>query len=210
MAIKAVLVPADALRSAGYWEDRYASGGNSGLGSYGHLALYKEEVINNFVKKEHIESVVEFGCGDGNQLSLANYQSYIGLDVSPTAIELCKKRFAGDSTKSFMLYDPNNRNLHAELALSLDVIYHLVEDHVFESYMKNLFSAAKRFVIIYSSNVDGPQRNHERMRNFTVWVERFVTGWQLTEEIVNRYPYNPHDPRTSQSNFYIYKRQNNK
>ena len=32
-----------------YWEDRYASGGNSGSGSYNKLAEFKSEVINAFV-----------------------------------------------------------------------------------------------------------------------------------------------------------------
>src|SRR5215210_4430947 len=31
----------------------------------------------------------------------------------------------------------------AELALSLEVIYHLVEDEVFESYMRRLFGSSK-------------------------------------------------------------------
>ena len=37
----------------------------------------------------------------------------------------------------------------AELALSLDVIYHLVEDTVYESYMGQLFDSATKYVIVY-------------------------------------------------------------
>ena len=49
--------------------------------------------------------MVEFGCGDGNQLSLAQYPRYVGLDVSRTAIGLCQRRFAKDPAKSRFLYD---------------------------------------------------------------------------------------------------------
>lgn len=42
----------------------------------------------------------------------------------------------------------------ADLSLSLDVIYHLVEDEVFETYINTLFKSARRYVIIYSSNSD--------------------------------------------------------
>ena len=65
----------------------------------------EREFLNNFVNKNNIDSVIEFGCGDGHQLSLADYPRYIGLDVSRTAIELCSHRFLNDPTKSFFLYD---------------------------------------------------------------------------------------------------------
>ena len=89
-----------------YWEKLYSSGGTSGPGSYGKLAESKAGIINSFIKNNEINSVIDFGCGDGNQLSLFDFPSYIGLDVSSTAIKLCKKRFKDDKTKSFFLYDP--------------------------------------------------------------------------------------------------------
>lgn len=58
--------------SRNYWEKRYAKGGNSGVGSYSILAEYKASVINNFVTKNNIKKVIEWGSGDCNQLSLAN------------------------------------------------------------------------------------------------------------------------------------------
>ena len=51
-----------------YWEERYSKGKNSGAGSYNELARFKAEVLNGFVQKQNIRSVIEFGCGDGNQL----------------------------------------------------------------------------------------------------------------------------------------------
>ena len=89
-----------------YWEERYQNSGTSGAGSYGRLAKFKADVINSFVRENKIGSVIEFGCGDGHQLSLAFYPQYVGLDVSPTAIKMCKEKFAQDKTKSFFLYDP--------------------------------------------------------------------------------------------------------
>src|SRR5215207_6091130 len=56
--------------SEDYWITRYATGGNSGAGSYNKLAEYKAEVLNDFVKRHNVESVIEYGCGDGNQLKL--------------------------------------------------------------------------------------------------------------------------------------------
>lgn len=36
--------------------------------------------------------------------------------------------------------------------MSLDVIYHLIEDEIYNKYMNNLFMAAEKYVFIYSSN----------------------------------------------------------
>jgi hypothetical protein len=50
-----------------------------------------------------------------------------------------------------VLYDPHYFVDHqglfrAELGLSLEVIFHLVEDDVFDVYMRHLFASATRFV----------------------------------------------------------------
>ena len=91
--------------SAHFWEGNYAQGRTSGNGSYGALAEGKSQFLNDLVRQRSVGSVIEFGCGDGNQLSMAEYPSYIGLDVSRSAIGLCQQRFADDPAKSFFLYD---------------------------------------------------------------------------------------------------------
>ena len=168
--------------SQAYWEERYAKGGSSGAGSHGRLARFKAELINDFVKTRQIGSLIELGCGDGRQLELADYPRYLGLDVSETAIRLCRRRFAADTSKAFCLMRAYTGE-GADLALSLDVIYHLVEDEVFEEYMTTLFQAAIRYVIIYSTNSDrNPwwRGSHVRHRHFTRWVEEHAPEWDLT------------------------------
>jgi len=179
-------------------------GGNSGAGSYGKLAEFKAEFINLFVKRNKINSVIDFGCGDGNQLFLFDFPSYIGLDVSRTAITLCMKRFKNDKTKSFFLYDPecfeeNNYIFRADLVLSLDVIYHLIENKIFKLYMKHLFSSSDKFVIIYSDDTNTNQRYHEKHRQFSKWIETNLSEWKLINKIKNRFP------NESCADFFIYK-----
>lgn len=186
-----------------YWELRYIWRGTSGPGSYGRLAEFKAEIINSFVKNNKIDSVIDFGCGDGNQLSLFDFRQYIGLDVSEAAIRLCRERFKNDNTKSFFFYDPEHfKDIKAGLTLSLDVIYHLVEDHLFELYMRHLFSAAKKYVIIYSPNTENPIfiLPHCKSRQFSKWIETNLSKWKLIKKIKNRYP------DESNSDFFIYKR----
>lgn len=196
--------------SGDYWERNYAGGGTSGEGSYGVLAQFKAEFLNKLVVDEAITSIIEFGCGDGNQLSLAAYPHYIGIDVSKTAVQLCTSRFLSDPTKVFLtLADYNGQK--ADCALSLDVIYHLVEDAVFDDYMDRLFAAAERYVIVYSTNHNetyGPGV-HVRHRNFTSWVSQHAKQWNLLDRIAN--PHKPQAPdsdrsASSSAEFYIYQR----
>ncbi|MFP4307059.1 MAG: methyltransferase domain-containing protein [Desulfococcaceae bacterium] len=197
-------------RSDQYWEDRYRRGGTSGSGSYGRLAAFKAEFLNNFVELHQISSIVEFGCGDGAQLELAVYPQYIGFDVAPTSVNFCREKFAGKSEYSFHLVGSTEYSdiEPVDLALSLDVIYHLVEDEVFDKYMHKLFSSSKKFVIIYAYNFEKIYASrHERGRNFTAWVLRNTPNWELVSQVPNRYPYDVSEPEnTSQSNFFVFEK----
>jgi SAM-dependent methyltransferase len=192
--------------SESFWEQRYANGGTSGPGSYGELARGKAKFLNAFVREHGIRSIVELGCGDGNQLSLASYPRYVGLDVSKSAIELCIRRFTDDRTKSFFLYNGLCFADHvgifsAELSLSLDVIYHLTEDPVFDTYMGHLFNAGRKYVIIYATNGlidDGAP--HVTHRQFSSWVDTNNPQWKL--ESVAEGP----DTGPRRADFYVYKR----
>jgi len=194
--------------SAAYWEKRYSAGGNSGVGSYAIFAEFKAEVLNGFVASQQVRTVIDFGCGDGNQLTIAKYPAYLGLDVSSTAISQCQERFKSDMHKSFRLMSEYNGET-ADLALSLDVIYHLVEDNVFEDYMRTLFKASNRYVIIYASDSDdnrGYEGTHVRHRKFTRWIQENLPTWNLKEHLPNRHPYRGDYRKGSFAEFFIYER----
>nr|WP_294517243.1 class I SAM-dependent methyltransferase [uncultured Rhodopila sp.] len=193
--------------SAAYWDMRYRRGGHSGAGSSGHLAQFKADIVNRIVCRHGIASVIEYGCGDGRQLQLAEYPgSYVGLDVSPEAIRLCSERFAGDPGKHFLAAteDPGT----ADMTLSLDVIFHLVEDETFHRYMHQLFGHALRFVLIYSSDYDfTPPDVHVRHRKFSAWIAENAPDWQRVLHIPNPYPFDPRAPDdTSFADFHVYAR----
>lgn len=201
--------PAVFRSSPSYWEERYENGSNSGSGSYGRLAIFKANVINQFVKNRKVRSVIEFGCGDGSQLKLADYPDYTGVDVSASAATLCRQIFVGDPHKKFLtLDDPESEAAQAEMALSLDVIYHLVEDDIYDAYMRRLVRAATRFIFIYSSNVELPGHvPHIRHRCFMAWLARNAPEWTLSAFVGNEYPYNVNDPTgTSWADFYFLER----
>lgn len=198
--------------SQDYWRQRYAVGGNSGRGSYGENAEFKAEVINKLVRENGVESVTEFGCGDGNQLTYADYPKYLGLDISEQAVKRSSTLFANDKSKRFSLYDPdkletNQDDFKADLVLSLDVIYHLVEDDVYRKYLENVFNAARKYVVIYSSDEEVDpllHSRHVRHRKFTRDIVQWFPRWQLKDVVKNKLHQNKPGGKEPSVDFFIY------
>lgn len=193
--------------SSKYWERRYRKGETSGVGSYGKFADYKATVLNDFITAKGIVKVAEFGCGDGNQLKTLGFSQYLGVDISPTAVQMCKEVFHHDQTKTFLVHQGAStieaiREFGPELTLSLDVVYHLVEDAVFEDHITNLFRLSSRYVIIYSTDFDRRYYfPHQVDRKFTNHVETSIKGWKLLEVKTN-----PLKGVETQSSFHIYEK----
>ena len=198
------------FNSQNYWEQRYLTGGNSGAGSYNNLATFKASVINEFIKYNNIVSMIDYGVGDGNQLQLLNVNNvkYTGIDVSPHIISKCKETFHKYTNMTFVL-DTEITDLSAELILSCDVIYHLIEDDVYLDYMKTLFSMSNKYVIIYAKNENINLATHVKFRQFTDYIEPNLNNWRLIKYIPNQYPQlilGQNNQNTSPSDFYIYEK----
>ncbi len=158
--------------SEAYWSNRYEQGRISGAGSYGRLADYKAEVINSLVNEFEISSVLEFGSGDGNQASLFEIDTYTGLDVAHQVVEAARERFKDRAGWSFdTVKNANTAPRSRDMTMSLDVIYHLVEEAVFDRYLADLFAASDRFVLIYASDHNALTLNsHVKHRCYSDWV----------------------------------------
>lgn len=167
-----------------YWETRYRIGGHSGEGSRGKVATHKAEVLNDFFRRHDVRSAVEFGCGDGYQLQMLQVPRYLGVDVSETILAHCRTLFAGDATKRFVSVDAYAGET-ADVAMSIDVIFHLVEDEVYDEYLRRLFAAGERFVVIYSTSADMPATGVKHVRHRDVEADvarRFPQFRRLVDE----------------------------
>lgn len=159
------------FNSSEYWERRYNSGDNSGQGSYGEKAEYKAKILNEIVDEYHLDILIEFGCGDGNNLGLYNISKYIGLDVSKKAIEICIDKYKDDSSKTFLYYKPSlfkaSKAFTADLTISFEVLFHLVEEDVYKKYMNDLFISSNKYVLIFSTNfIKESEASHMKYRDF--------------------------------------------
>lgn len=174
--------------SSQYWENRYASGDNSGLGSYNKEAEEKAKHINSVISQYDVKTINDYGHGDGNQLTyLKGFEKYYGYDVSKTIRDKCKAKFK-DECYTFVA---NLADLPtpSDLALSLDVIYHLVEDETYEEHMKHLFLGNK-YVLIYSTNetLTRNEPSHCKARHFTPYVKQNFPNYRLIEETSPLHP----------------------
>ena len=190
--------------SSSFWNNHYRLGGTSGPGSRGALGDYKARFLNEFVASYSVNSVIEFGCGNGDQLTLARYPQYVGLDTSNVVIRDVAKRFQNDNTKSFFGYHPRaffdySSILCCDLALSIDVLFHIIEDDLYYLHLSQLFSAALQWVIIYSTNADDPKTDvpYTKHRRFVQDIP-LSQGWNLVHTEAN-----PHGELT-RSEFFVF------
>jgi hypothetical protein len=74
--------------------------------------------------------------------------------------------------------------IRGELALSMEVIFHLTEESTFCDHMDRLFGSASRFVVICSNDSPGTEIvPSERHWNFTRWIEENRPQWRLLERV---------------------------
>ena len=192
-----------------YWETRYANGGNSGEGSDGRIAEYKGRIVNEVCTAFGVQTVLEFGVGDGkNQEYYNKVPVYIGVDASESTIKNVQAKF-GSPTRTYFLYDTfASLPGRADMTMSLDVLYHLVEAKLFGRYLDNLFAAAISHVLIFAADIDDDvsQGGHFRRRKFTRYVELAHPCYYL-ERHFEDIPDNVAE-RTS-ARFYHYRRRQN-
>jgi predicted TPR repeat methyltransferase len=194
-----------------YWEDRYNSGGNSGAGSRGDLALFKASIVNSVVSEFCCHSIGDFGCGDGYQASLFNLDgiSFNGYDISNTAVEIASRVVPNAEFKNVSEYGGDRY----DLSISMDVLFHLIEDGLFASHLDVLFASSMNLVLIYGYDSDeDPSRGafkaqpHMKYRKFTGYISKRYNDFELIRVIKNKYPYNLDKKTSSVCDFYLYKK----
>ena len=162
-----------------YWERRYQSGRGSGRGSRGRNANVKAAQINKLIAAHEVRSVVDWGCGDGRVALRLQVPRYLGLDVSPTALSLALRTCGKRPGWEWRLFDsrtgPQLPIAGFDMALSLDVIFHLTDDDLYRRHVEWLFASAP-LVCISASNRNELGHIHVRHR---AWAKDIPTGWDV-------------------------------
>lgn len=161
------------------WDERYLQGGNSGRGSYGHHATGKAGYVNNVIDTYNIKSINDLGHGDGNQLTYFKGDfKYYGYDISTVINDRLREQYKGNDKYTFV------RSLDemekCDLALSLDVLYHIIDPEQWVYYLDKLFSLGK-YVLIYAVDLDKHVTTYFKARPFTGYIKENFKNYELID-----------------------------
>jgi len=165
-----------------YWETRYKNNSNSGHGSYGEFQKFKTEYINNVIKTYNIKTINELGTGDGNMLSTyTGFDLYTGFDVSDTILNKLKNKFKDNNSIKFV----SNPNIMepADLTMSIDVSYHIINNNLFYEHLDLLYNKSLKYILIYSSNSNEKYGNYHILHRkvFDIFIDKYnVKSLDLT------------------------------
>lgn len=98
-----------------------------------HTRGYRK-FLEEFVRRNHVSSIVDMGCGDWQSSRFINWgdAKYQGYDVVPAVIDSNRDRFAA-TTVSFTLYSGRPSELPpADLLIAKDILQHLPDRTIFE------------------------------------------------------------------------------
>jgi hypothetical protein len=158
-----------------YWDERYASGGNSGYGSYGEQLEKKIKWLSGL----NIKSISEIGCGDFNFGSrlLGQYPgiNYVGMDISSVIIAQNKEKYPQGTFTTNMGEVPS-----ADLLLCIDVLFHVLDDEEYELVLKTLENLQIKYLAVTSYETESETHPHIKTRQFD--YKRF--GEPIIREIV--------------------------
>jgi SAM-dependent methyltransferase len=167
-----------------YWDKHYLTGGDSGAGSFGAFSSWKADIVNQVISTYQINTVLEFGCGDGNQLLKFQIPEYRGLDVSSSAVATCKEIFKNDKSKSFSVIRPNS-NLDvssAQLVMSLEVLMHITLEEDYLWTLEKIFESSEEFVLIQAPLFEYklfPKHSHEKYRDIFRYLIDYLDCWSI-------------------------------
>ena len=137
----------------------------SGTGSTVENTKLYRELLTNFLKEHEIKSVVDFGCGDWTFSKLIDWSDidYLGIDVTPSVIELHQQNHQTDNIK-FTCLDLTKRDSAlptADCWIIKDVFQHWPSSDVF-NFLEKMFKAkCFKFIFLTNSYAPGPNKDIE-------------------------------------------------
>jgi protein YibB len=125
--------------------DRQQFGSGSGVGSTPENTAEYRAFLQQFMARNRVRSVVDFGCGEWQFSQLIDWSGvgYLGVDLVPAMIEKNRHDFGGDNI-AFEKFESLAKLPRADLLLCKDVLQHLpnkvVKDYLVAFRKKYRFS----------------------------------------------------------------------
>jgi len=168
-----------------YWADRYLHTNfqnSSGNGRLKFRLSYKAKMLNKIFKTYEITKVADFGCGDGLLASKLKITKYYGIEINSEIVDNLKNKFLGKNEFEFSTKFESQWRNKIDASISVDVIFHLIEEDVYQKYMNELFFADAKYVVIraYNHKSQGTGRNsHILHREFLNTIKKYFPNYNL-------------------------------
>ena len=139
--------------------DEWRSGGDRGLSIAANRSFYLHRLglivslFDELVFADRLR-LLDAGCGKGwltDALSTVGHD-VTGIDCSPTAIEICRKHRQGTFAEAALheFSDPAG----FDAAISLDVMFHILDDDVWQRSLRNLAANLRSGGLLVLSDTD--------------------------------------------------------
>lgn len=150
------------LNSAEYWKDRLQTIGDAGAGSGGPMRLFKIDTINDFIRENRVQSVLDFGYGDCRVSAFIRSKIYTGVDITDKFAFMAGMFIAEHTT---LLRSPFDIDIPApphELVICLDVLFHILPHEIeyLHKTLDNIYKYSNRHIIIYAQDSRQPYHAH--------------------------------------------------
>ena len=122
------------IYKTGEWGTNADGEGISGMGSLPANAIPYLSMLQEFLVKYRIQSVVDVGCGDWELSKLIDWRSidYRGYDAAKEVIENITARY-GQANRTFFACDAIHADLpQADLLICKDVLQHLPNSFIYD------------------------------------------------------------------------------
>lgn len=202
--------PMTASESRQYWETRHARAG--ALASGGHIS--HDESTNAMFYAVRIARLIEAigprtnpglplrildaGCGKGHfSRALASFGHLVdGIDTSVTAIASCEAQASERETYAVSSLSQWGPPYLYDAAVSIDVLYHLMDDDEWATAVRNLASLVRLGGILglvdHDRDEDRVWQSHQKTRSTRRYRELFeACGFEARRYVRNDFKHDP-------------------
>ena len=143
-----------------YWDNRYKTGGNSGLGSISKNRDWKWEIIKKYCSD--LNNIIDVGCGDLSFWEGKDCKNYVGIDISPFIIQ--KNRDLRKNWQFICNSADIRQDIKANTVFCFDVLFHIMDERVYKKILENLTYYSEDIIFIYTWK-ENPFRDKRLVKN---------------------------------------------
>ncbi len=178
------------VNTADYWDQVYGAEGADNWRKYPEMFQKIRNVVLEFSQRDvalaKYTAVTELGCGVGilgSKLTAETSVRWLGFDLSPAAVDMCKARFLNAHVRDIREIEPHllATHLHTAVVMS-ETLEHLDREDGVNVLRTFKDSTAKMLIITTPNNCMGPDEVPEHTALFNV---EYVTSMLEDAGLIN-------------------------